>query len=97
MLIGLIAFIGLGCSTRGFQLEEGPRGAIIMYLEVPYVYLLQWMVFGWGVSWKELSGVMLVLVGTIGTAVEKVLIDKRKRLKIVDGKIQSTDPYVEVS
>ena len=29
--IGVVAFIGLGCSTRGVQLEEAPRGAIVMY------------------------------------------------------------------
>ena len=36
LAVGAAAFIGLGCSTRGFQLEEAPRGAIIMYLEIPF-------------------------------------------------------------
>ena len=36
--IGLVAFVGLGCSTRGFQIEQAPRGAMIMYLEIPFMY-----------------------------------------------------------
>lgn len=94
MLIGGFAFIGLGCSTRGFQLEEAARGAVIMYLEIPFVYLLQWFVFGQSVSWTEISGVALVLVGTIGTAVEKVLIEKRKRLRNLNTKVQIETPIV---
>lgn len=80
ILIGAVAFIGLGCYTRGFQLEEAPRGAIIMYLAIPYAYFLQWLVFGQGVSWTELGGVLLVVLGTVGSAVEKVIIiSKQKR------------------
>jgi len=88
MLIGGFAFIGLGCYTRGFQLEEAPRGTIIMYLEIPFVYLLQWLVFGQSVSLTEISGVALVLVGTIGTAVEKIFIDKQIRLRVLNTNYQ---------
>jgi len=79
ILIGAIAFIGLACFTRGFQLEEAPRGAIIMYLAIPFSYFLQWLAFGSGVSCSEFCGILLILFGTVASAVEKILIEKRKR------------------
>lgn len=79
--MGAMAFIGLGCYTRGFQLEEAPRGAIIMYLAIPFSYFLQWVVFGRSVSWTELGGVLLVVFGTVGSALEKVFIEKRNDRK----------------
>lgn len=87
LLIGAIAFIGLGFFTRGFQLEEAPRGAIIMYLEIPFIYFAQWIMFGRGVSLAELSGICLVLSGNVGAATEKILIDRGRNLKIHIAKI----------
>jgi len=69
--IGFLAYISLGFLTLGFQMEEAPRGAIIMYIEIPFNYLAQWAMFHCGVSLMELCGVGLVLAGTIGTALEK--------------------------
>merc|ERR1719412_1175237 len=63
--IGVVAFVGLGCSTRGFQLEEAPRGAIIMYLEIPFVYVAQAIFFKTPTTVVELLGVGLVLLGTV--------------------------------
>jgi len=88
VLVGVFSLIGLGCCTRGFQLEEAPRGAILMYLEIPLIYFLQWIVFGRGVSWTELSGIVLVLLGSVGTAAEKVFADKRERMKTVNAVLE---------
>jgi len=55
--IGVLCTFALGCWTRGFQLEEAPRGSIVAYLEVPITFVAQWILFGLGVTWIELCGV----------------------------------------
>ena len=68
--VGVVAFVGLGCSTKGFQLEEAPRGAIVMYLEIPFMYAAQAWVFGVRPSATEIIGVSLVLLACLVSATE---------------------------
>jgi drug/metabolite transporter (DMT)-like permease len=71
--VGLLAFVGLGASTRGFQLEEAPRGAIIMYMEIPGVYAAQWACFGVAPAALEVCGVLVVLAACVSMTVEKLM------------------------
>lgn len=43
--IGTIVTIALCTITLGFQLEEAPRGAMIMYLEVPLIIVAEYFMF----------------------------------------------------
>lgn len=75
IIFGTVSCIALGCVTLGFQMEEAPRAAIIMYLDITFSILAQWVIFNRWLSLMELCGVGLVLVGTVSAAVEKFFKD----------------------
>jgi len=78
IVVGAIAFSALACFTIGFQLEQAPRGCIVMYMEIPIMYVAQWIVFGQGISLIELIGVLIMICGIMGSAVEKILIMRKE-------------------
>jgi len=78
IVIGCVGFLGLSCYTIGFQLEEAPRGAIVMYLGLPLMYVAQWIVFGQGISVMELCGVLVLICGIMGASIEKIILTKQK-------------------
>jgi len=80
IIIGCVGFLGLSCYTIGFQLEEAPRGAIVMYLELPLMYIAQWIVFGQGVSLMELCGLIVLICGIMGASIEKIIMSKQKEV-----------------
>jgi len=67
--LSFTALFAMGCLTLGFQLETAPRGAIMMYVEIPFVYLVEYFL-GMRMTTLEMFGVALVLGGTLGNAVE---------------------------
>jgi len=75
--IGAIGFSALACNTIGFQLEEAPRASIVMYLEIPLMYVAQWAVFGKGISLTELCGVVILVISVLGAAIEKLVMLRR--------------------
>lgn len=72
VLLGTCYVIGYGFYTRGFQLEEAPKGTIMIYLQIPVVYILQYIMFHQGASVVEITGACLMVFGTAGTVVEKM-------------------------
>jgi len=77
ILIGAVGFSGLACFTIGFQLEHAPRGCIVMYVEIPIMYVAQWIAFGEGITLTELIGVLIMICGIVGSAVEKIMIIRK--------------------
>merc|ERR1719320_1593042 len=79
IVVGAVAFAGLACLTIGFQLEEAPRGSVVMYLEIPIMYIAQWVFFGEGISCTELVGVVIMILGILGAAGEKIVMIRMGR------------------
>jgi len=78
IVVGLVAFSAVSFTTIGFQLEEAPRGSVIMYFEIPFMYIAQWVIFGEGISSTELLGVLFMITGSLGPMVEKIIMIKRE-------------------
>jgi len=69
------------CSiTIGFQFEEAPKGTIIMYLDIPIYIAFEYVLFDREVTWIEICGVSLAVIGAIGISAEKILKRRRHRL-----------------
>jgi len=82
VILGVLVFVSFGCYTQGFQLEEGPTGALMMYLQIPVTYILQYIFFQQGASLIEITGSFLIMLGAMGTVVEKTYMTKMESSKL---------------
>eukprot|EP01062_Namystynia_karyoxenos_P006152 TRINITY_DN12153_c0_g1_i1.p1 TRINITY_DN12153_c0_g1~~TRINITY_DN12153_c0_g1_i1.p1 ORF type:complete len:401 (+),score=95.53 TRINITY_DN12153_c0_g1_i1:76-1278(+) len=64
-VLGLLAFLGLGLQTRGFQLGPAPRIAMTWYTQIPFCYMLQWVVFGERPPLSACAGAGLVVAASL--------------------------------
>jgi len=62
--VAVFEFIGLGLQTYGYQREQAARASLMAYLEIPFSYMLQYLVWGDLLTWLE--GVGMVLIITSG-------------------------------
>jgi drug/metabolite transporter (DMT)-like permease len=45
LILGCMSFVALCLQTRGFQLTEASIGSMMWYVQMPFSYALQWVVF----------------------------------------------------
>jgi len=77
ILISLCGFCGLCCNTRGYQLGEASKTSLISYLEVPFSYVLQIVVFGDHPNDLGWIGAALLLVTSVSTVIFETCKGKR--------------------
>ena len=72
LLIACFTFFGLALQTIGYQNVESTAAAGVMtYLEVPYVFALQAVIFGEVADAVKVLGVVLVLTSGLATVFYK--------------------------
>lgn len=69
--VGLIEFAGLGLQTYGYQIEHATRASIMTFLEIPFSYLLQFVVFKHRPNILALLGMALIAASGIFNIVRK--------------------------
>lgn len=64
-------YLGLGLQTRGYQLETASKASIMTYIEIPFNYLNQALVFHDPVSKLAVGGTFCILVSCVLNAYKK--------------------------
>jgi len=62
LAVAVVEFIALGLQTYGYQHEEVSKAGIMTFLEVPFAYLLQYLVFDDRFNGFNIVGVVLILI-----------------------------------
>lgn len=70
-LASLLEFAGLGLQTYGYQIEQAARASIMTFLEIPFSYLLQFVVFNHRPGVTALVGMILIAISGISNIVRK--------------------------
>mmetsp|Transcript_6806 Transcript_6806/g.7278 ORF Transcript_6806/g.7278 Transcript_6806/m.7278 type:complete len:410 (+) Transcript_6806:177-1406(+) len=60
-LVALVGFAGLGLQTYGFQREAAARASVMTFLEIPFSYVLQFLMFGDLLTPIQGCGMLLVI------------------------------------
>lgn len=63
--LGALSFIALCLQTRGFQLAEASIAPLMWYVQVPFSYCLQRVLFGHAVSLASLGGAVFLIAASI--------------------------------
>mmetsp|Transcript_16417 Transcript_16417/g.29654 ORF Transcript_16417/g.29654 Transcript_16417/m.29654 type:complete len:413 (+) Transcript_16417:336-1574(+) len=63
LLISVLGFAGLGLQTYGYQRERAARASAMNFLEIPFSYALQYLLFGDALSPIQGLGTLLVISG----------------------------------
>ena len=62
LLTAVIGFVGLGLQTYGYQREKASRASVMNFIEIPFAYLLQDLMFHRRPNWRGIIGIVLVMV-----------------------------------
>jgi len=60
-LVALVGFAGLGLQTYGFQREAAAKASVMTFLEIPFSYVLQFLMFGDLLTPIQGFGMLLVI------------------------------------
>eukprot|EP00548_Thalassiothrix_antarctica_P016024 CAMPEP_0194178222 /NCGR_PEP_ID=MMETSP0154-20130528/11871_1 /TAXON_ID=1049557 /ORGANISM="Thalassiothrix antarctica, Strain L6-D1" /LENGTH=422 /DNA_ID=CAMNT_0038893097 /DNA_START=39 /DNA_END=1307 /DNA_ORIENTATION=+ len=60
-LVALVGFAGLGLQTYGYQREAAARASVMNFLEIPFSYVLQYLMFGDLLGPLQGLGMLLVI------------------------------------
>ena len=63
LLLSVLGFAGLGLQTYGYQRERAARASAMNFLEIPFSYVLQYLLFGDALSPLQGLGTLLVISG----------------------------------
>mmetsp|Transcript_3645 Transcript_3645/g.8239 ORF Transcript_3645/g.8239 Transcript_3645/m.8239 type:complete len:412 (-) Transcript_3645:270-1505(-) len=63
LLLSVLGFAGLGLQTYGYQRERAARASAMNFLEIPFSYGLQYLLFGDALSPIQGLGALLVISG----------------------------------
>mmetsp|Transcript_35715 Transcript_35715/g.66141 ORF Transcript_35715/g.66141 Transcript_35715/m.66141 type:complete len:417 (-) Transcript_35715:251-1501(-) len=71
LLLSVLGFAGLGLQTYGYQRERAARASAMNFLEIPFSYGLQYLLFGDALSPIQGLGALLVISGGLLNIVAK--------------------------
>lgn len=65
VIAALVEFAGLGLQTYGYQVEEAARASVMTFLEIPFNYVLQAILFHQQPNMLAILGMLLILTSGI--------------------------------
>ncbi|KAK3234996.1 hypothetical protein CYMTET_54779 [Cymbomonas tetramitiformis] len=71
-----LGFVALAANTKGYQLAEASKVCYFSYLEIPFSYVLQWIIFGEGLDTLGVFGATCIL-GSCAIALREVFDDAK--------------------
>lgn len=74
LLLGATAvgYLALAMQTKGYQMEEAARASIMTVLEIPFSYVLQYVLFSQAMSTPQIIGAGLICAATLVNIVRRM-------------------------
>jgi len=89
-LVALVGFGGLGLQTYGYQREAAARASVMNFLEIPFSYVLQYLMFGDLLTPLQGFGMLLVISSGLLNFIPR-LKSSQTHVQTADGKDLGTE------